>query len=127
MVAKTEVEVSNKLDTVKLLSAISLLLAGVAGFYYFESEGLGLIYRVLGLLAFVLVALGIVYTTQLGQRIVGFGRESRTEVRKVVWPTRQETVQTTMMVIVAVIILGILLWLIDMVLVNAVQYLTGRG
>ena len=127
MVAKTEVEVSNKLDTVKLLSAISLLLAGVAGFYYFESEGLGLIYRVLGLLAFVLVALGMVYTTQLGQRIVGFGRESRTEVRKVVWPTRQETVQTTMMVIVAVIILGILLWLIDMVLVNAVQYLTGRG
>ena len=125
MVAKTEVEVSNKLDTVKLLLAISLLLAGVAGFYYFEAEGL--IYRVLGLLAFVLVALGMVYTTQLGQRIVGFGRESRTEVRKVVWPTRQETIQTTLMVIVAVIILGILLWLIDMVLVNAVQYLTGRG
>ena len=125
MVAKTEVEVSNKLDTVKLLLAISLLLIGVAGFYYFEAEGL--IYRVLGLLVFVLVALGVVYTTQLGQRIVGFGRESRTEVRKVVWPTRQETIQTTMMVIVAVIILGILLWLIDMVLVNAVQYLTGRG
>ena len=125
MVAKTEVEVSNKLDTVKLLLAISLLLAGVTGFYYFEAEGL--IYRVLGLLAFVLVALGMVYTTQLGQRVVGFGRESRTEVRKVVWPTRQETIQTTLMVIVAVIILGILLWLIDMVLVNAVQYLTGRG
>ena len=127
MVAKTEVEVSNKLDTVKLLLAISLLLAGVAGFYHFEAEGLGLIYRVLGLLAFVLVALGMVYTTQLGQRIVGFGRESRAEVRKVVWPTRQETVQTTMMVIVAVIILGIILWLIDMALVSAVQYLTGQG
>ena len=125
MVAKTEVEVSNKLDTVKLLLAISLLLAGVTGFYYFEAEGL--IYRVLGLLAFVMVALGMVYATQLGQRIVGFGRESRTEVRKVVWPTRQETVQTTMLVIVAVIILGILLWFIDMMLVSAVQYLTGRG
>ncbi|MDH5712025.1 MAG: preprotein translocase subunit SecE [Gammaproteobacteria bacterium] len=125
MVAKTEVEVTNKLDTVKLLLAIGLLLAGVAGFYYYEAEGL--IYRVLGLLAFVVVALAVVYTTQLGQSIVGFGRESRAEVRKVVWPTRQETIQTTMMVIVTVIILGIFLWLIDMVLVSAVQYLTGRG
>ncbi len=125
MVAKTEVEVTNKLDTFKLFLAVVVLLAGIAGFYYYEAEGL--LYRVLGLLAFVLVALGMVYTTNLGQSIVGFGREARAEVRKVVWPSRQETVQTTMMVIVAVIIIGIFLWLIDMVLVNAVQYLTGRG
>lgn len=125
MVAKTEVEVANKMDTVKLLLAIVLLLAGIAGFYYFEAEGL--IYRVLGLLAFVVVALGLVYSTHLGQSIVGFGREARGEVRKVVWPTRQETIQTTMMVIVAVIILGIFLWFIDMMLVSAVQYLTGQG
>lgn len=127
MVAKTEVEVANKLDTVKLLLAIVLLLTGIAGFYHFESEGLGLIYRVLGLLAFILMALGAVYMTNLGQSIVGFGRESRAEVRKVVWPTRQETIQTTLMVVVTVIILGIFLWFIDMMLVNAVQYLTGRG
>lgn len=125
MVAKTEVEVANKMDTVKLLLAIVLLLAGIAGFYYFEAEGL--IYRVLGLLAFVVVALGLVYSTHLGQSIVGFGREARGEVRKVVWPTRQETIQTTMMVIVAVIILGIFLWFVDMMLVSAVQYLTGQG
>ena len=125
MVAKTEIEVTNKLDTVKLLLSIVLLVAGVAGFYYYEAEGL--IYRVLGLLVFVLIALGTVYTTNLGQSVVGFGRESRAEVRKVVWPTRQETVQTTLMVIVAVIVLGIFLWFIDMMLVNAVQYLTGRG
>ncbi len=125
MVAKTEVEVANKMDTVKLLLAIVLLLAGIAGFYYFEAEGL--IYRVLGLLAFVIVALGLVYATHLGQSIVGFGRAARGEVRKVVWPTRQETIQTTMMVIVAVIILGIFLWFIDMMLVSAVQYLTGQG
>ena len=127
MVAKTEIEVTNKLDTVKLLLSIALLVAGIAGFYYYESEGLGLIYRVLGLLLFVLIALGTVYTTNLGQSVVGFGRESRAEVRKVVWPTRQETIQTTMMVIVAVIVIGIFLWFIDMMLVNAVQYLTGRG
>jgi preprotein translocase subunit SecE len=125
MVAKTEVEVTNKLDTFKLLLAIVILLVGIAGFYYYEAEGL--LYRVLGLLAFVLVALGVVYTTNLGRSVVGFGREARAEVRKVVWPTRQETVQTTMMVIVAVILIGIFLWLIDMVLVSAVQYLTGQG
>ena len=125
MVAKTEVEVTNKLDTFKLLLAIVVLLAGIAGFYYYEAEGL--LYRVLGLLAFVLIALGMVYTTNLGQSVVGFGREARAEVRKVVWPSRQETVQTTLMVIVAVIIIGIFLWLIDMVLVSAVQYLTGQG
>ena len=125
MVAKTEIEVTDKLDTVKLLLSIMLLVAGIAGFYYYEAEGL--IYRVLGLLVFVLIALGTVYTTNLGQKIVGFGRESRAEVRKVVWPTRQETIQTTLMVLVAVIVLGIFLWFIDMMLVNAVQYLTGRG
>jgi preprotein translocase subunit SecE len=125
MVAKTEVEVTDKLDTFKLVLAVAFLVVGVSGFYYYEVQAL--LYRVLALLVFVAVALGIVYTTQLGQSVIGFGRESRAEVRKVVWPTRQETVQTTLMVIVAVIILGILLWLIDMVLVSAVQYLTGQG
>jgi preprotein translocase subunit SecE len=123
MVAKTEIEVTNKLDTFKLVLAAVILLTGIAGFYHYEAEGL--LYRVLGLLAFVIVALGMVYTTHLGQSVVGFGREARAEVRKVVWPTRQETVQTTLMVLVAVIIFGIFLWLIDMVLVSAVQYLTG--
>jgi preprotein translocase subunit SecE len=124
MVAKTEVEVTDKLDTFKLLLAAAMLLVGIAGFYYYDAQAL--LYRVLALLVFVAVALGVVYTTRLGQSVIGFGREARAEVRKVVWPTRQETVQTTLMVIVAVIVLGILLWLIDMVLVNAVQYLTGR-
>jgi len=125
MVAKTEAEVTNKADTFKLMLAVAALIAGITGFYYFEAEAL--LYRVLGLLAFVIIALLFVYTTRLGQSIVGFGRDARGEVRKVVWPTRQETVQTTLMVIVAVIIIGIFLWLIDMVLVEAVQYLTGQG
>lgn len=125
MVAKTEVEVSNTMDTVKLSLSVLVLLAGVFGFYYFETEAL--LFRVLGLLALVAVALGIIYTTNVGQSVVGFARESRIEVRKVVWPTRQETVQTTLMVIVAVILLGITLYFIDWVLLEAVQYLTGRG
>jgi len=125
MVAKAETEVSNKLDTFKLVMAIAILLAGVGGFYYYVDASL--LYRVLGLVGLVIVAAAIALTTGTGHAILSFARESRAEVRKVVWPTRQETVQTTLMVVVAVIILGIFLRLIDMMLLNAVQMLTGKG
>ena len=125
MVAKTETEVSNKLDTVKLIVSLMILLAGIAGFYYYAEESL--LYRVLGLVAVVRVAAGIALTTATGHAILSFGRESRAEVRKVVWPTRQETIQTTLMVVVAVIIIGIFLWIVDMLLLEAVQLLTGQG
>ena len=125
MVAKTETEVSNKLDTVKLIVSLMILLAGIAGFYYYAEESL--LYRVLGLVAVVMVAAGIALTTATGQAILSFGRESRAEVRKVVWTTRQETIQTTLMVVVAVIIIGIFLWIVDMLLLEAVQLLTGQG
>ena len=123
MVAKTEEVVSSKLDTFKLLLAITVLIFGIVGFYYYEAESQ--LYRVLGVVFSVMVAIAISSTTRLGQGLIGFGREARMEVRKVVWPTRQETVQTTFMVIVAVIIIGIFLWLIDMLLSQAIQLITG--
>ncbi len=125
MVAKAETEVSNKLDTFKLVLAIAMLLAGIGGFYYYADASL--LYRVLGLVGVAIVAAGIAFTTSTGHAILSFGREARAEVRKVVWPTRQETVQTTLMVVVAVILLGIFLWLVDMLLLEAVQLLTGQG
>ena len=123
MVAKTEVVVSNKLDTFKLLLAIAVLILGIVGFYYYEAESQ--LYRVLGVVFATGVAIAISSTTNLGQNLIGFGRESRMEVRKVVWPTRQETVQTTFMVMVAVIVIGIFLWLIDMLLAQAITVITG--
>jgi len=123
MVAKTEEVVSNKLDTFKLLLAIAVLIGGIVGFYYYEAESQ--LYRVLGVVFAALVAIAISSTTTLGQNLIGFGREARMEVRKVVWPTRQETIQTTFMVMVAVIIIGIFLWLVDMVLAQAIQMITG--
>jgi preprotein translocase subunit SecE len=125
MVAKTEEVVSNKLDTFKLLLAIAVLIGGIVGFYYYEAESQ--LYRVLGVVFAALVAIAISSTTTLGQNLIGFGREARMEVRKVVWPTRQETIQTTFMVLVAVIIIGIFLWLVDMVLAQAIQMITGGG
>lgn len=125
MVAKAETEEGNKLDSLKFLIAIALLIGGIVQFYYFEEESQ--LYRILGLLGLVAVAMGVMYTTRLGYGLWLFARDARTEVRKVVWPTRQETMQTTLMVIVMVILVGIMLWLIDMVLRWAVLVLTGQG
>lgn len=125
MVARTETEQTGKLDTLKLVVAIVLLIAGIAQFYYFEAESL--LYRVLGVVGLSILAMLVMYTTALGQSIWSFAREARTEVRKVVWPTRQETMQTTLLVIGMVIIVGIMLWLIDMFLRWGVLVLTGQG
>ena len=125
MVAKTETEESNKCDSVKFLVAIALLIGGIMQFYYFEEESQ--LYRILGLLAFVFAAFGVMYTTRLGYGLWVLAREAKTEVRKVIWPTRQETMQTTLMVIVMVILVGIMLWLIDMFLRWAILLLTGQG
>ena len=125
MVAKTEIETTNWLDTAKLVASVVLLLAAIAQFYYFADELM--VYRVLALLVLVAAAIGVVLTTQLGQNTWGFMRDSRNEVRKVVWPTRQETVQTTLLVIAMVVLVGIMLWLMDIFLRWAVMLLTGQG
>ena len=125
MVAKTEVEESGKLDSLKFLVAIALLVGGIWQFYYFAEESH--LYRILGLLAMVLLAMGVMYTTRMGYGLWVFARDARTEVRKVVWPTRQETMQTTLMVVVMVFLVGIMLWLIDMILRWAILLLTGQG
>ncbi|MDH5356607.1 MAG: preprotein translocase subunit SecE [Gammaproteobacteria bacterium] len=110
MVTKTE-QTSSGLDTLKLIMALALLLAGIVGFYYFEEESQLL--RVIGMLVVVGVAFFIVSLTDIGRRSLGFVKEARVEVRKVVWPTRQETLQTTLAVLIMVVIVAIMLWLID--------------
>jgi len=125
MVAKTEEVVSNKLDTVKMLVAIALLIVGIYGFYYYEDESV--LYRVLGLVFVAGMGVLISSTTTMGRNLIGFAKDSRMEVRKVVWPTRQETVQTTLMVVAVVILFGIFVWIIDLLLAEAVRLLTGTG
>ena len=113
MVTKTE-QTASGFDTVKLLCALLALIAGVGGFYYFEDESQLL--RVIGLLAVVATAFFIVSTTDIGRRGLGFVRDARVEVRKVVWPTRTEATQTTIAVLIMVFVVAIMLWLIDMTL-----------
>lgn len=113
MVAKAETQ-GSWLDTFKLAIAIALLAGGVFAFYWLGE--VSQLYRALGLVAVAVVALGIAYTTGKGQRAWSFIQNARTELRKVVWPTRQEAVQTTLIVLVVVLLVGIFLWLLDMLL-----------
>jgi preprotein translocase subunit SecE len=78
-----------------------------------------------GVLGLVAVALFIAAQTAKGQQAVDFAKTSQIEVRKVVWPTRQETLHTTMIVIVATIIMSLLLWGLDGIMVRIVAFLTG--
>lgn len=112
-------------DKIKLLVALLLIVAGVAGYYYYADQAL--LYRVLSLLGVIAVAVIIALTTQLGSETVSFGRSAVMEMRKSVWPSRRETTQTTLLVLVMVLLVGLMLWLFDMVLLWAVKWLTGQG
>lgn len=122
MATKTETQASG-LDTAKLAVAALLVAGGVIAFYWYEDQST--LYRVLGLVAIVIVAVGIALTTTRGRETVGFLQESRTEVRKMVWPSRTETMQTTLVVFLVVIIVGIFLWLLDMLLGWMIQFIIG--
>jgi preprotein translocase subunit SecE len=111
------------LDKLILIVALVPLVGATSAFYYYGDEPLLL--RVIGLLAALIVSAVIAYQSAPGRAAWAFVRESRTEVRKVVWPTRKETAQTTMFVIAAVIIMGIFFFLLDMLLGWAVRLLTG--
>ena len=124
MNTKVETE-SGRLDTLKLWIAVLILAAGIFAFYRFEDQLL--VVRVLGLLAVAGISVFIAAQSSTGKNIIGFIRGAQTEVRKVVWPTRAETVQTTLAVILMVFLVGIFLWLLDMFLLWAIQLLTGQG
>jgi preprotein translocase subunit SecE len=112
-------------DIVKHVFSVLLVIAGVAAFYYFSE--VSVLYRVIGLLAMVMVVFGLILTTNLGRNTWAFFLESKQEVRKVVWPTREETTRTTMLVFAMVFTVGFILWLLDMALFWGVQHLTGQG
>ncbi len=110
-------------DKIKMLFAVLLLAAGIAGYYYFADQMQVL--RVVGLLVVVLVAMIVALQTSVGRGSWAFAQAARTEVRKVVWPTRKETVQMTLTVIVAVFIMSLLLWGFDSFLAWLVKALIG--
>ena len=101
-------------DRLRWLAAIVLIVAGIGGNWYFQSESLLL--RVAVLLAIIGFSILIIWNSRKGQEIVSLLRESRSEVRRVVWPTNQETNQTTLIVLVIVLIFSLILWGLDSLL-----------
>ena len=119
MSGKAEATASG-MDVFKLGMSVAIIIAGVAVFYFFAEQPL--LYRVLGIVAAVIIAAVIALTTQRGRLFAGFMQDARTEVRKMVWPTRAETLQTTIVVLIVVVILAIFLWFIDRILTYLIQY-----
>jgi preprotein translocase subunit SecE len=118
-------QVTSVADVVKLVVSPLLVVLGVVAFYHFSD--LLLIYRVLGLVVIVGASVAIAFKTDKGQSVWQFVLESKQEVRRVVWPTRDETVRTTLLVFAMVFIVGLILWLLDMFLFWAVQLLMSQG
>ncbi len=115
---------SPKLDTLKWLIAGALTIAGIFGNNYFSAQPMAL--RLAGWLILGCAIVLIVFQTTLGRRIWAFTLDARMELRKVVWPTRQETIQTTLLVMAMVAITALFLWAIDSLLLWLVGYLTGQ-
>jgi len=92
---------------------VVLLITGAAvyGNSYYSLEPL--LYRVLGVSFFILLAFLVALTTKEGKEALSLILESRTEIRRVIWPTRVETTQTTLIVIVAITVAGLILWGLD--------------
>jgi len=105
---------TNAADIVKLVLAAAILVGGIAGFYYFADSAQVL--RILGLMAAFVGAVFVGSLTAPGRTLRSFLTESSFELRKVVWPTRDETIRTTGVIVVVVIIISIILGLIDLLL-----------
>ncbi|MCQ8106291.1 preprotein translocase subunit SecE [Methylomonas sp. SURF-2] len=118
-------QVTSVADIVKLVLCPIFVVLGVVAFYHFSD--LLLLYRVLGLVIIVSAAIAICFTTARGRAIWLFMHEAKLEVKRVVWPTRDETVRTTLLVFTMVFIVGLILWLLDMFLFWAIQLLMSQG
>jgi len=112
-------------DKIKIGLAILLIAIGVAGYYYLSEHAM--VIRVLAVLGGLTLATVTAWFTESGKRFFAFSQESWAEARKVVWPTRKETLQTTGVVFLLVVVMAIFLWVVDASLLWAVKLLMGRG
>ena len=106
-----------------LILSIGVLITGMFLFYYYSD--VRLFYRVVGMITVLILSSFIAYQSDFGKLVYSYVTDSKVELKKVTWPTKQETTQTTLGVIFVVIVVGILLWLFDMLLGWAIGTLYG--
>ncbi len=112
-------------DKIKLLVAVLLVIVGVAGFYFFAEAPT--VVRVLSVLVGVALAGGVAGMSGPGRRFFRFALDARDEAKKVVWPTRKETVQMTGVVMAFVVVMALFLWAVDSILLWLVRLAMGQG
>jgi len=117
---KIEIE-TNKQDIVKWILSTIMFLGSLVAFYYFDQYPL--MYRVLGLIGIVILGFLIVFNTEKIRSLRVFTHDARVELKKVIWSTKAEVIQTTVIVFVVVIIMSILLWLLDKLLGAGIKFL----
>ena len=118
-------EKSSLIDTIKLLLSAAVLFSGLFSYYYYLQVSLPL--RVLMVLGGLLAGTAIAMTSFQGKQLFSFIQSSRIEIRKVVWPTNQETSQTTMAVFVFTLVMGIFFWGLDSFLLWLTRTLVGSA
>ncbi len=112
-------------DKIKLGVAFLLVAAGIAGFYALHESAS--VVKLAVMLLGLLLAAAVIWTTDPGKRLIIFGKESVTESKRVVWPTRKETIQTTGVVIAFAVTMALFLWAVDASLMVVVNKLMGRS
>ena len=111
-------------DTALMILSIVALLAGVVAFYWYEEDPLALRLAMVG--SGVIVAVGLVWISWYGREFWQFAQAARVELRKVVWPSREDTWKTTLLVIVFASLLGVFFWVLDLILTWLIRLLTGQ-
>ncbi len=112
-------------DKIKLLLAFLMVVAGIAGFYYLSESAAVL--RLASILIGLLLGAVVAWSSGPGKRFLSFGKDSVAESKRVVWPTRKETMQTTGVVILFAVTMALFLWAVDSGLMLVVNQLMGRG
>ena len=112
-------------DKIKLFVAFLLVVAGIAGFYYLHDSAA--VIKLASVLVGLLLATGVALSSEPGKNFLAFGKDSVAEAKRVVWPTRKETLQTTGIVILFAVTMALFLWAVDSLLMLLVNSLMGRG
>jgi preprotein translocase subunit SecE len=112
-------------NKIKLLVAALLLVSGLVGYYLLQDAAL--VVRIIAVLVGIAASVAVLWTTPAGRDAIGFVGESVAESKRVVWPTRKETIQTTMVVFVLVVVMAAFLALVDVGFAFMVQWLMGRS
>jgi len=112
-------------DKIKLLIAFLLVAAGIAGYYYLSDSAAVL--QWISVLVSLMLASGVALSSEPGKVFFAFGKDSVAEAKRVVWPTRKETMQTTGVVILFAVTMALFLWLVDSGLLLIVNALMGRS